>query len=104
MERRLEQRSRPRLPQSLKVTFKDRSAELRSLPAKVVDFNNGGIGVQMFVRLTVGSLVEVEGDLRSDDFSLYVRGRARVAHARRDSDGNYQIGLTLQEIALRKSA
>jgi hypothetical protein len=60
--------------------------------------------VEMFVPLPVGSLVDVEGDLHSTDLSLSVQGRARVAHARRVSHGNYRIGLTLQEIALRKSA
>jgi hypothetical protein len=104
IDRRREKRSRPRLPQALRVTFKDKSAEPRSLPARVVDFNVGGIGVEMFVALQVGSLVEVEGDLHSDDLSLSVRGRARVAHTRRESDGNYRIGLALQEMALRKSA
>jgi len=104
IDRRREKRSRPRLPQALKVTFKDKSAEPRSLPAKVVDFNRGGIGVDMFVPLPVGCLVEVEGDLHSADLSLSVQGRARVVHSRRDSDGNYRIGLELQEIALRKSA
>ncbi len=104
MERRREKRSRPQLPQALRVTFKDKAAAPRSLPAKVVDFNPGGIGVEMFVPLPVGSLVEVQGDLRSEDLSVSVHGRARVAHSRRDSDGNYRIGLALQEMALRKSA
>jgi hypothetical protein len=104
IDRRREKRSRSRLPQALKITFKDKSTEPRSLPAKVVDFNSGGIGVEMFVPLPIGSLVEVEGNLHSDDLSLSVLGRARVAHSRRDSDGNYRIGLALQEMALRKSA
>jgi hypothetical protein len=104
IEQRREKRSRPRLPQALKVTFTDESKETRSVAAKVADFSRGGIGLDMFVPLRPGTVVEVEGDLRSEDLSLSVRGVARVAHSRRERGGIYRVGLELQEIALRKSA
>jgi len=104
-ERRRERRSRPRLPQSLQITFREaKSGAERSLVAKVEDFSRGGIGLEMFVPLQAGTLVTLAGDLRSDDLALAIEGRARVVHSRRLPDGNYRVGLSLEEMALRKTA
>ena len=76
----------------------------RKLAALLVDFSDGGLGLEMFVPLKVGSRVDVHGDLRSADMELRGDGNARVAHSRRLAGGNYKIGLALQEVAYSKSA
>lgn len=76
----------------------------RKLAALLVDFSDGGLGLEMFVPLKIGSRVAVHGNLRSDDMELRVDGNARVAHSRRLPGGNYKIGLALHEVAYSKSA
>ena len=76
----------------------------RTLAAVLVDFSEIGLGLEMFVPLRVGSLVDLHGNLRSDTFALRVDGTGRVVHSSRLPGGNYQIGLALQDMAYRKSA
>ena len=77
---------------------------VRRIAARLVDFSEHGVGVEMAVPLKVGSEVEVRGNLTSDDLGLRVNGTAQVAHSRRMRGGNYRIGLSLNQFAYRKSA
>ena len=92
------------MPQGLQVTVQERHGKPRTLAAKLLDFNKEGVGVEMFVPLRVGSPVTVEGRLKSTDLELLVNGSARVIHSRRLRDGNYRVGLSLDDVAYRKSA
>jgi len=76
----------------------------RRLAARLVDFSEKGIGLEMFVPLRVGAQVEVHGNLYSDDLDLRVDGCAQVIHSQRLPGGNYRVGLSLSEMAYRKSA
>jgi hypothetical protein len=77
---------------------------LRRIAARLVDFSEHGVGLEMAVALKVGSEVEVHGNLASSDLDLRIDGNAQVAHSRRLSGGNYRIGLSLNQLAYRKSA
>jgi len=76
----------------------------RRIAARLVDFSEHGVGLEMAVPLQVGSEVEVHGNLTSNDLDLRVDGMAQVAHSRRLRGGNYRIGLSLNQLAYRKSA
>lgn len=77
---------------------------VRRIAARLVDFSEHGVGLEMAVPLKVGSEVEVHGNLTSSDLGLRVDGTAQVAHSRRMRGGNYRIGLSLHQLAYRKTA
>ncbi len=108
MAQPLERRRRPRsgapLPQGFQITVDERGGQPRTLAAKLLDFNEAGVGVEMFVPVRAGSPVSVEGRLKSSELELLVSGSARVIHSRRLRDGNYRVGLSLDDVAYRKSA
>ena len=60
--------------------------------------------METFARLSVGSLVRVEGDLHSPQLDLKIDGNARVAHARLLADGRYRAGLQLLDVAYERGA
>jgi len=77
---------------------------VRRIAARLVDFSEHGVGLEMAVPLKVGSEVEVHGNLTSSDLDLRIDGNAQVAHTQRLRGGNYRIGLSLDQLAYRKSA
>ena len=108
MAQSLERRKRPRsgvpLPQGFHITVHERDGKPRTFAAKLLDFNDEGVGVEMFVPVRAGSAVSVAGRLKSSDLELLISGSARVIHSRRLRDGNYRVGLSLDDVAYRKSA
>ncbi len=72
--------------------------------AKLIDVSVGGVGIETFVRLRRGTVVEIHGDWQKPDLSLRVDGRARVAHASTLDRGRFKIGLQFVEVALARSA
>ena len=57
----------------------------------------------MFVPIKAGSTVAVEGRLQAAGLELLVSGSAQVVYCRRLPAGNYRVGLSLDEVAYRKS-
>jgi hypothetical protein len=104
LDRRSKPRSESSIPQGFRIKVQQKGGEVRTLAAKLVDFSEQGVGVEMFVPLKVGRLVAVAGDLRSEDIQLLVDGQARVVYSRRVRRGNYRIGLALEEVAYYKTA
>ena len=104
LERRKRQRRGTSIPQGFGITVLDRSGKPRTLPAKLLDFTEKGVGFEMFSPVRAGSLVSVEGRLKSGDTELLVRGSTRVIHSRRMPSGNYRVGLSLDDVAFRKPA
>jgi hypothetical protein len=72
--------------------------------AKLIDVSDGGIGIEAFVRIPSGIVVEINGDWRKPDLALHLDGRARVAHVSEVDRGRYMIGLQFVDVALARSA
>ncbi len=72
------------------------------MAAKLVDASESGLGVETYVPLPVGSLVDIQGDLRQTGFSLTLEGQARVVHTRKCPEGVFRIGLAFEEVHYRR--
>lgn len=104
LNRRTQSRASAPPLQRIEVKVAEARGGYRKLAAVLVDFSDAGLGLDMFVPLRIGSQVDIHGDLRSPELTLYVIGHARVAHSRRLRCGNYRIGLALDQVAYSKSA
>jgi hypothetical protein len=103
-ERRRSQRIRVAVPPGLRLTVPEAAGKTRSVAAKLVDVSGGGVGIESFVRVPSGAVVDIEGDLRNSDLSLHISGRARVAHVSEIERGRYRIGLQFVDVALARTA
>lgn len=70
----------------------------RALGAKLVDFSEGGVGLEMLGPLPLGSTVNLNGELRSADDCMELSGSARVAHCQYPEDSVFRIGLSFAEM------
>ncbi len=104
----LERRRTPRrpgdLPAGLRVSTYGEAGSPRIFAAKLIDANEGGVGVEMFVPLVEGLIVAVEGELSIPDLSLNVRGQARVTYCRCENGGTFRVGLAYEEVSYRQTA
>ena len=103
-DRRVSPRRRVDLPPGLKISSYGESESPRKFAAKLVDVNETGLGVEMFVPLVVGSAVTVAGDLYSSDYCLNVQGKARVIYCHCEKEGTFRIGLAYEQVAYHKIA
>jgi hypothetical protein len=74
----------------------------RALGAKLVDFSEGGVGLEMLGPLPLGSSVNLTGELRSGDDCMELRGGARVAHCQYPEDSVFRIGLSFADMQRRQ--
>jgi hypothetical protein len=74
----------------------------RALGAKLVDFSEGGVGLEMLGPLPLGSTVNLTGELRSGDDCMELQGSARVAHCQYPEDSVFRIGLSFAEMRRRE--
>lgn len=70
----------------------------RALGAKLVDFSEGGVGLEMLGPLPLGSTVNLAGELRSADDCMELSGSARVAHCQYPEDSVFRIGLSFADM------
>ena len=107
-QKTLERRRAPRrpvdLPAGLKISTYGEAGSPRTFAAKLIDANEGGVGVEMFVPLVEGSIVSVDGELSIPDLSLNVHGQARVTYCRCENGGTFRVGLAYEEVSYRKTA
>ena len=103
-ERRRAPRRRVDLPAGLKISTYGKSGSPRTFAAKLIDANEGGVGVEMFVPLVEGSIVSVDGELSIPELSLNVHGQARVTYCRCENGGTFRVGLAYEEMSYRKTA
>jgi hypothetical protein len=76
------------------------ASEGRRFAARLVDASQQGLGVEVLAPFSVGSVVEVAGELHGPEFCLGLEGSARVAHCRHRA-GLFRMGLSLQQITYR---
>ena len=97
-----ERRKRPRTQQQhwSKLTLRcDESKPPKSVEARLVNLNSGGLQVETVEPLQVGSLVSLLGELHRPHSCVAISGEGRVAHWRlRDDRRARQIGLVLKDI------
>ena len=103
-ERRASPRTPVALPPGLRLTLPQDDGKPRTVMAKLTDVSKGGIGIETFVRLRRGAVVEIHGDWYKPDLALRVNGRARIAHVSEVDRGRYKIGLQFVDVALARSA
>ena len=69
--------------------------------ARVVDFSQGGLGVEMFESLPVGLVVSASGELHSTDWCMSLKAQARVTSCRGLDAGVFRIGFEFQDVSYR---
>jgi len=74
----------------------------RLLGARLVDFSDQGLGVEVLSQLPVGSEVAVSGEISGDDGLVSISGKVIVEHCRSRQDGVYRIGFSLEKAVIEK--
>src|SRR5690606_21083326 len=96
-----ERREQPRSPE-----FHARRLRLdyqgRLLGARLVDFSNQGLGVEVLSQLPVGSEVAVSGEISGEEGVVSISGKVVVEHCRPRQDGVYRIGFSLEKAVIEK--
>ncbi|MDA1236467.1 MAG: PilZ domain-containing protein, partial [Acidobacteria bacterium] len=96
-----ERRGNPRSPE-----FHARRLRLdyqgRLLGARLVDFSDQGLGVEVLSQLPVGSEVAVSGEISGEDGVFSITGKVIVEHCRSRQDGVYRIGFSLEKAVIEK--
>ena len=96
-----ERRGKPRSPE-----FQARRLRLdyqgRLLGARLVDFSNHGLGVEVLSQLPVGSEVAVSGEISGEEGVFGISGKVIVEHCRARQDGVYRIGFSLEKAVIQK--
>jgi hypothetical protein len=95
-ERRRHARTRKYRAERLRLDYAG-----RALGAKLVDFSDGGLGLEMLGPLPLGSTVNIASELRSADDCLELHGSARVAHCQYPEDSVFRIGLSFADMQRR---
>ncbi len=103
-ERRASVRKAVELPPGLRLTVPAKGGSSRTVMSKLLDVSDGGIGIETFVRIPSGVVIEIRGDWRAPEMAMRIHGRAQVAHVSEVEAGRYKIGLQFVEIALARSA
>ena len=104
LKRRRTARRSVDLPAGLKISTYGQDGSPRTFAAKLIDANEEGVGVEMFVPLVEGSIVSLAGELSIPELSMNVQGQARVAYCRCENGGTFRVGLTYEEVSFRKTA
>jgi hypothetical protein len=96
-----ERRINPRSPE-----FHSRRLRLdyhgRLLGARLVDFSDQGLGVEVLSQLPVGAEVAVSGEISGEDGVFSISGKVIVEHCRPRQDGVYRIGFSLEKAVIEK--
>jgi hypothetical protein len=107
-ERRHHSRRGKYLSQGLKISayrplHSDPDPRLRHwvAAARVVDFSQGGLGVEMFEPLAVGVVVSASGELHSADWCMSLTAQARVTSCQNVEGGVFRIGFEFQDVTYR---
>lgn len=104
LERRQEHRHDIRPASGLRLTPRSGPLHGRVLMAQLVDASEGGLGVEAFVDVEPGLLLEVSADMVNSELALHVTGVTRVAYCREMEAGRYRIGLEMVDISMERVA
>jgi hypothetical protein len=69
-----------------------------AIDTQLVDVSKGGLGVESFTPLPLATLVNVQGELHSQDSCIEFRGTAWVVHCLAREDGVFRIGLNFENL------
>lgn len=101
LENRRQARATNYRPQGLRIGYSAWAGPERVIPAQLVDFSEGGLGLLMLAPLVLDSIVSVAGELHSADSCLGLQGHARVVYCCFREDGVYRTGLRFEDIHFR---
>jgi len=90
------EREAPRVNRLFLTSYVNREGEEQKTPVSIgrtLDISVSGVGMEVYQDLQVGSVMDLEFDLR--DSLLTVQGK--VVHSRLESDGQYVIGVRFDE-------
>ena len=71
----------------------------RTVAAKLIDANEHGLGLEAYVRIARGTVVEVKGEMSRYGVGLKLEGAATVRYCRSLDNGLFHIGLELTQVA-----
>jgi hypothetical protein len=95
-------RRAPRMPRAslagLRVHFESQKGLQRVMPARLLDLNEQGCGVEVRIALMVGMPVVVTGDLTNQGGGQEMRLRARVAWCEATSQATWRAGLEFETL------
>jgi hypothetical protein len=74
----------------------------RLLGARLVDYSDQGLGVEVLSQLPVGSEVAVSGEISGEEGLVSISGKVIVEHCRPRQDGVYRIGFSLEKAVIEK--
>lgn len=74
----------------------------RLLGARLVDYSDKGLGVEVLSQLPVGSEVAVSGEIAGEEGLVSISGKVVVEHCRPRQDGVYRIGFSLEKAVIEK--
>jgi hypothetical protein len=69
-----------------------------AIDTQLVDVSKGGLGVESFTPLPLATLVNVQGELHSQDSCIEFGGTAWVVHCLAREDGVFRIGLNFENL------
>lgn len=70
----------------------------RQMGARLVDYSDGGLGVEMHNPLPIGSDVKVNAEIEQESATSRLRGPARVAHCKFAEEFGFRMGLAFGEV------
>jgi hypothetical protein len=73
-----------------------RPARHEAIDTNLVDVSKGGLGVESFTPLPLATLVNVQGELHSQESCIEFGGTAWVVHCLAREDGVFRIGLNFE--------
>ena len=74
----------------------------RLIGARLVDFSEAGLGVEVLSALPIGSEVAVSGEVSGDDGVYSITGSVVVAHCLSRQDGVCRIGFSLEKATIQR--
>jgi hypothetical protein len=73
-----------------------RPGRQEAIDTNLVDVSKGGLGVESFTPLPLATLVNVQGELHSQESCIEFGGTAWVVHCLAREDGVFRIGLNFE--------
>ncbi len=100
-ETRRFRRTREYGPRKIAVSFNSSATTRGECEAKLYDFSEGGLGMDVPRPFESGEIVNLEGELKGAAYSMMLVARARVVYCRRVDSKNYRVGVAFLDVSYR---
>jgi hypothetical protein len=103
-DRRSSPRQEVKTPNGFRLWAPESGGKPRPVTVKLVDVSETGVGIESFVPLHPGAVVQIEGRLRSGGLKLRINGSALIVYAEERARGVYRAGLEFVDVAYARTA